>query len=1316
MNFRPQLLCRHNVRMPILLLLACACLMPSIAAASGDWDGGGGDNNWGTGANWGDNNAPAPGSANDLYFATVGSSRYTPYNNYTSYDDWRAIYFVNVAPASFTIGGNPIDLWWKIHNDNWRTMTWNCDIAAQGTALELNPYSGDLTIGSPNIYNNGKPVYAYGANQGVGAGKTLIISGNLQGTGSLTIRQDAKVRITGNSAYTGSTAIDCGDLEIAEGGAVGGGIIYVGTNGTDITSARLWIVDANGGTIVNEPIVLSTSGSYSYRLIGGNNTSGENEFSGTVAVDGACTLYANSGGTLLFSGAISGIKQMYLTGPGTVKMTGVNTYSNRNNIQAGTLLAAKAASLPGYNAASKVAVSSGAKLAVMAGGGSEWASSEIDSLLGATTAAFASGSKFGIEVSTGNSFSYANDIGTTQAGKEFVKSGAGTLTLSGVNTYSGATTISDGTLTIGGAGQLGSGSYAGNITDNAVLNYNSTAAQTLSGIISGTGNLEKRNSGILTLTGANTLQYGPVIYAGEVKIGTGGSITAGDAYLGDPTTTAVATKLWIESGGVSFARRISVNAGDAGMRVAGGLNSSGTATFSANIILFTGGVNLTANASGGTVEYTGVISGDYPITMDGAGVVKLSNANTYSGATTVNAGTLKLGAAGVIPNGAGKGDVTVTDTTGGDTLDLGGFSETINGLSGAGYVDNTVAGGPYTLTVGDNNANSTFSGAIKNTAGTLALSKTGSGTLTLSGGNSYAGATAISGGGVLAAQHATALGTTAGGVTVAAGAALQLSGTITIGAEPLSLTGTGISSGGALRNTANNNTYGGAITLAAVSRINSDAGTLTLDVASGSAIAGAFDLTLGGAGSITINDPVAIDTGTLTKDGVGTLTLSGANTFSGVFNIQAGKLVANNDLALGTTAGGVSVTSGAVLELADSRAIGAETLTLNGTGISNGGALRNTSGNDTYAGKITLASTTRINSEADTLTLDVASGNAIEGEFGLTLGGAGILTINDPIATGTGTLTKDGSGTLTLSGANTFSGALDISAGTMVANNNAALGTTAGGVSVTSGAALELAGNRTIGAEPLTLNGSGPSSGGALRNTSGNNTYQGPITLALATRINADAGSLTLDVASGNAIGGTYNLTLGGAGNISINDPIATSTGTLTKDGAGTLTLSGANSYSGATTVNGGTLAGIGCGSSATTVNSATLAPGSSIGTFNTAALTMNSGSSVDWEYNDTTADKVAAAGTLTLATSANAVTIKVKKTETFINCERTLFTFTGSAPNLAGLKFDLTDALGVTSATPYIGTDNVSVKVLLVPEPGMLALAGLLLLALRKR
>ena len=122
-----------------------------------------------------------------------------------------------------------------------------------------------------------------------------------------------------------------------------------------------------------------------------------------------------------------------------------------------------------------------------------------------------------------------------------------------------------------------------------------------------------------------------------------------------------------------------------------------------------------------------MIAGTGALTKTGVGTLNLQGANTYSGNTTISAGTLQLGAANVIPNGAGKGDVTVTGM-----FDLNTFSDTINGLSGAGTVTSGAAGTP-TLTVGNNNDTSTFSGVIQNGSGTVALTKAGSGTLTLSG-------------------------------------------------------------------------------------------------------------------------------------------------------------------------------------------------------------------------------------------------------------------------------------------------------------------------------------------------------------------------------------------------------------------------------------------------------------------------------------------------------------------------------------------------------------------------------------------------------
>ena len=91
-------------------------------------------------------------------------------------------------------------------------------------------------------------------------------------------------------------------------------------------------------------------------------------------------------------------------------------------------------------------------------------------------------------------------------------------------TYTGPTAIgSNSTLTIGAAGQLGAGTYAGHITDNGTLTYASSQPQTLSGAISGTGDLNQNGAGLLTLGGANT-------FSGITTIGAGSTLQLSSAY------------------------------------------------------------------------------------------------------------------------------------------------------------------------------------------------------------------------------------------------------------------------------------------------------------------------------------------------------------------------------------------------------------------------------------------------------------------------------------------------------------------------------------------------------------------------------------------------------------------------------------------------------------------------------------------------------------------------------------------------------------------------------------------------------------------
>ena len=118
------------------------------------------------------------------------------------------------------------------------------------------------------------------------------------------------------------------------------------------------------------------------------------------------------------------------------------------------------------------------------------------------------------------------------------------------------------------------------------------------------------------------------------------------------------------------------------------------------------------------------VTGTASFTKQGGGVLTLGTANTYTGNTTVSAGTLALGSALAIPGGPGYGNLTVNGT-----LDLGGFSPSVNNLSGNGIVDNLTAGGSVVLNL-FNPASSVFAGSLRNSSGSLSASLTGGGSLT----------------------------------------------------------------------------------------------------------------------------------------------------------------------------------------------------------------------------------------------------------------------------------------------------------------------------------------------------------------------------------------------------------------------------------------------------------------------------------------------------------------------------------------------------------------------------------------------------------
>ncbi len=491
-----------------------------------------------------------------------------------------------------------------------------------------------------------------------------------------------------------------------------------------------------------------------------------------------------------------------------------------------------------------------------------------------------------------------------------------------------------------------------------------------------------------------------------------------------------------------------------------------------------------------------------PLTKVGPGTLIVSGANLNTGTTTVLAGTFKYGAANVILTGA----LTVTN----GTLDLNSYSDSVGTVTltnGGQIIDSAGTTGVLTSTA----TYALQSGKVSAKLGSAVaagISKTTTDRVILSGDNTFTSTSIALSAGKLNLQSNNALGAsgTSLTLTVTSGAVLETQNNITVpSTKVFTVNGTGVNANGAIRNVADSNTLAGAITLGATGvRINSYSGTLTC---SGAMSGATFAVTFGGAGNITYGGAIGTTTGTVTKDGTGTLTLAVANTYTGATTVSAGAINVQNATGTGTTAGGVTVADGAALQLQGNITVGAEALTLNGTGVSSDGALRNISGNNTWQGAVTLNTTSAIGSDADTL--------AVTG----TITGSGSVG-----------LTKVGAGTVSTATTN-VGGDLIITEGTLSAAGN-----------YTVGGNWSNSGTFTAGSSTVTLNGStqqtvsGYLTGGSafnaltITNASGSDPDTSPSVIFL---IDADATTFTAVTANTKIrfnAGSTYTFT-----NISFN-------------------------------------------------------------------------------------------------------------------------------------------------------------------------------------
>jgi fibronectin-binding autotransporter adhesin len=476
------------------------------------------------------------------------------------------------------------------------------------------------------------------------------------------------------------------------------------------------------------------------------------------------------------------------------------------------------------------------------------------------------------------------------------------------------------------------------------------------------------------------------------------------------------------------------------------LSLTQTQTLNFNVQTATGITFRTANGAtaSGDIVMNGVIGGaggiEKQVTSNNIASLVLSGLNTYTGQTVLQAGNIKfntinnvgggassLGAPTTVANGTirfgnAANPVQLIYTGAGSTTDR---NVTLGGSAGSYTIDQNGTGnlaftGTFTSSptvttqrvlqlTGTTAGTGEISGPIQNgllsgTTVTTVVRKQGTGTWSLTGSNSYSGATQVQAG-VLNIRSASALGNTTGATTVTAGAALQLQNDITVTGEALTLNGSGVSSDGALRNVSGNNTYAGTITLGSDSRINSDSGLLTLNT--GTITGSGFNLLVGGAGNTTISSIVGTGAGGLTKDGAGTLALQAANTYAGTASINGGTLALQHASALG---GGGNATFG-------------------------GGTLQYSASNTVdYSSKI------------------VSSGSAIR----IDTNGQNVIFASGLAASNTGGLTKSGDGTLTLTGSSSYAGATAVDGGRLLVNGQ--LGNTA----VTVNASGLLGGSGTI--------------------------------------------------------------------------------------------------------------------------------------------------------------------------------------------------------------------------------------------------------------
>ena len=927
---------------PLLILCSALCLANTSSAQTLYWDNNGATAGFGTASGtW-----AAPTTNDDTQGWSTSSAGTAAMSGTTTTTTSSGLNFgtasAGLATGTITVSGN-------VSMGSLTFGSASGDITLSGGTITANTItvnnaantiSSDL-VGSGGLTKNGNGALNLSGAANTWSGTTrlntgtLNLSGNLTTTGSIQAGYSTTasvLNITGN--LTQNKAANVRNFIIA-GGANLIGTVNVSGSG-NLTIAGMFLGEDSGG----HAFFNQTGGTV-------NSTNGQ------VWLNGQTSSLNVSGGTFNM-----GTQSLYLGSAGTAGSTSSISVSGTGSITVGTLLVGAFSRNPASMTVNLGDGTAGGTLSISAmtygagasagpttinfNGGTLNVRSSISMITQATTVVKSGGAV--IDVNSGQTFTVGNNLTTDGNGGGLTKAGTGILVLTGAgNNYTGNTTINSGTLRISGAGRLGSGNYAGNITNSGTFSYDGTNSQTLSGNISGTGLLTKNGAGTLTLSGANTYSGGTLVSAGTLVGNSSslqGAITNNTAVIFDNATDGTYTG--VMSGTGTLAKN-----GEGTLTISGANTYSGGTLVSAGALrgdstsLLGAITNNSAvifnNTTNGT--YAGVMSGTGALTKTGAGILTLSGTNnSYSGDTTISAGTLNLA------------NTTANDKTiAGNILINGG-----------------------TLTFANNNQIANTS-SVTMTSGNISLSQAETfNTLSVSGGDfNQTGATTV----------LSSSAFTGGALTVGARfSTMALNGPITLGNFNFNW-GSGFSGSTGI-------TIGGDISV--------NAGTTVNFQGNGSFPASNGRLTLNDGRVIDVGTGANMNVGWfmagaggITKSGAGTLTLSGANSYSGSTLVSEGTLIVNGSIAAGSS---LIVDDGATLGGSG---------TINRAATVNGNLQPgNSPGLLTFSSDLTLGSTATTTMEINGLTRGTDY-DAINVGGALTYGGALVLNFGTTFGEGT---------------------------------------------------------------------------------------------------------------------------------------------------------------------------------------------------------------------------------------------------------------------------------------------------------------------------